>query len=156
MRVLPDGGDKLRNQVVELKNKLIDLEKNRPSTTLTESSSVQPALDEESLAQRQDKEDNLRKQIQMKKWALGNAVGEQRSRLRSELAGIEKELFDSVMSNKNAVKKYQSLAMSTSKHPAIQLLPEAPRMTDIQRRMFAEQPTEQQLYMKGSINNHDN
>jgi len=84
------------------------------------------------------------------KWALGNATGEQRTRLRAELASVERELFDLVMSNSKTFQKYNAVVMNaTNKHPAVQLLPEAPRMTDIQRRMFAEQPTDQQLYAKG-------
>ena len=54
------------------------------------------------------------------------------------------------MSNSSTFQKYNAVVMNaTNRHPAVQLLPEAPRMTDIQRRMFAEQPTDQQLYVKG-------
>lgn len=154
LNALPDGGTKLKQQVTELENKLLDLEKYQSSSPPSDSESNPTVSDEQApkvpSVDKQEKEDQLRKQIQMKKWALGNATGEQRARIRAELATTERELFDLVMSNSSTFQKYNAVVMNaTNRHPAVQLLPEAPRMTDIQRRMFAEQPTDQQLYVKG-------
>ena len=170
LEALPDKGTKLKQQVAELEDKLSDLERNQTSSSQSEPKSTVP---EESSSAKQEKEDHLRKQIQMKKvlankvdiiviyliyfhdftfsqWALGNATGEQRTRIRAELATAERELFNLVMSNSKTFQKYNAAVMNaTNRHPAAQLLTEVPSMTDIQRRMFAEQPTDHQLYAKG-------
>lgn len=64
LQALPDGGTKLKQQVTELEKKLSDLERNQQSSSQLDSNPPSP---EDSALAKQEKEDNLRKQIQMKK-----------------------------------------------------------------------------------------
>ena len=75
LNALPDGGTKLKQQVTELENKLLDLEKYQSSSPPSDSESNPTVSDEQApkvpSVDKQEKEDQLRKQIQMKK-VMGN------------------------------------------------------------------------------------
>lgn len=77
-------------------------------------------------------------------WSLGNATGDQRSQIRAEVTAMERQLSELSVST---LKTYGKVPLVT-KEPAIKLLPEAEKMSEI-RRMYAEQPADRQLYAKG-------
>ena len=63
---------------------------------------------------------------------------------------MEREIFRLVMAGANAGSTYKPLSMAASTQPTTKLLPRIPpSLSELQKRMFAEQPVEQQLYKKG-------
>jgi hypothetical protein len=66
--------------------------------------------------------------------------------LRSDIADMERQLNEMAISS---MKTYSRIPLvNKEKEPAIKLLPEAERLSDI-RRMYAEQSTDRELYTKG-------
>ncbi|KAI9558938.1 Transcription termition factor 2 [Daphnia sinensis] len=146
---LPDGGAKLKEQIRLITEKL-------ESAAIVPD--IRPAPIVPSASDSEVQEDELRKQLQMKKWAMGNASAGQKERLRIEIGDMERRLIQLSIANatnggassKSKFVDFQSEMSSRTlgeKQRGIQLLPEAPRLTEMQKKMFADNAGKE-LYQK--------
>ncbi|XP_057368862.1 transcription termination factor 2-like [Daphnia carinata] len=146
---LPDGGAKLKEQIRLITEKL-------ESAAVVPD--IRPAPVVSSASDSEVQEDELRKQLQMKKWAMGNASAGQKERLRIEIGDMERRLIQLSIANatnagatsKSKFVDFQSEMSSRTlgeKQKGIQLLPEAPRLTEMQKKMFADNAGKE-LYQK--------
>lgn len=146
---LPDGGAKLKEQIRLITEKL---------ETAAKVPDIRPAPIVSSASDSEVQEDELRKQLQMKKWAMGNASAGQKERLRIEIGDMERRLIQLSIANatnagatsKSKFVDFQSEMNSRAfgeKQKGIHLLPEAPRLTEMQKKMFADNAGKE-LYQK--------